>query len=361
MPAKPEGVYSDSRGQWYFKVTLGQRPAHRKARATHRRGFRTATEAAKARHEVLAKLDAGLLKPTRGSLTVDELLDLYLDGIDADERLSAKTRHRLSREGRRPTCGRSSGRRRSETSTPEVVLSWPRKLLAEGRGRSGRPLAPNSVRLARAPLAGALKLALSSGIVVTNPLAQTPRPKARRSIPRHWSPEQAREFLGLMEGDRTYALWAFLMGSGLRIGELVALRWPNVDLEGRRRPRRRVLDLHRSRRRLLDRQEPGCRSQHRPRRRSCRRPSRRSGANRRPSSLPLSTTKRATTSSRSRPAVPTIPSTSRGCSAAPPGSSVCLASLRTGFVTRAPRSCSRTGCRRRLPPSVSGTPTPHSS
>ena len=57
------------------------------------------------------------------------------------------------------------------------------------------------------------------------------RPKARRSIPKHWSPEQAREFLSLMEGDRTYAVWAFLLGSGLRIGELVWLRWSNVDVK----------------------------------------------------------------------------------------------------------------------------------
>jgi hypothetical protein len=33
-----------------------------------------------------------------------------------------------------------------------------------------------------------------------------------------------------MEGDRTYPVWAFLLGSGLRIGELVWLRWGNVDL-----------------------------------------------------------------------------------------------------------------------------------
>jgi integrase len=33
-----------------------------------------------------------------------------------------------------------------------------------------------------------------------------------------------------METDRTWPIWAFLLGSGLRIGELVWLRWPNVDL-----------------------------------------------------------------------------------------------------------------------------------
>ena len=99
-----------------------------------------------------------------------------------------------------------------------------------GRGsKIGKPLAPNTIRLARAPLAGAFKLAVSSGIVAVSPLTLAPRRKARRSIPRHWSPEQAREFLPLMEGDRTYPVWVFQLGSGQRIGELVWLRWPNVD------------------------------------------------------------------------------------------------------------------------------------
>jgi integrase len=36
-----------------------------------------------------------------------------------------------------------------------------------------------------------------------------------------------------MERDRTWTVWSFLMGSGLRIGELVALGWPKVDLEAK--------------------------------------------------------------------------------------------------------------------------------
>lgn len=69
------------------------------------------------------------------------------------------------------------------------------------------------------------------GLLPTNPLLAVPRPKARKKIPRHWSPEQARHFLALHEGDGLYPVWAFLLGSGLRIGELVFLRWPNVDLD----------------------------------------------------------------------------------------------------------------------------------
>ena len=70
-------------------------------------------------------------------------------------------------------------------------------------------------------------------MIAVNPMLSARPPRAQRSIPNHWTPEQARSFLDLMEGDRTYPAWAFLLGSGLRIGELVSLRWGNVDL-GRR-------------------------------------------------------------------------------------------------------------------------------
>jgi integrase len=145
-------------------------------------------------------------------------------------RLSPKTRHHhrvYAATYVRPVIGA----RRVRDVTPEVVLTWQRKLLKEGGSKDGKTLAPNTIRLARAPLAGAFKLAVANGVVAVNPVAHTAGPKARHSVPRHWSPEQARQFLALMDGDRTYPVWAFLMGAGLRIGELVALRWRNVDLD----------------------------------------------------------------------------------------------------------------------------------
>lgn len=86
-----------------------------------------------------------------------------------------------------------------------MILAWQRALAKNGSVKGGKPLAPNTIRLARAPLAGAFKLAVASGLVIVNPMQAVPRPTPRRSIPKHWTPEQAREFLGFMEGDRTYA------------------------------------------------------------------------------------------------------------------------------------------------------------
>jgi hypothetical protein len=92
MPTRPEGVYQDSHGGWYFKVTVGRDPLTGRREQITRRGFRTASEAGRARRDVLGRKDTGLVRPAPKLLTVNELLDLYLDGLDADGTLGAKTR-----------------------------------------------------------------------------------------------------------------------------------------------------------------------------------------------------------------------------------------------------------------------------
>jgi hypothetical protein len=231
MPARPEGVYADGKGGWYLKATLGRDPLTGKRSQVTRRGFRTAADAGRARQELLSG-DRRTPRPSAVGMTLDELLDLYLDGLDADERLSVKTRfdYRKNAEAYvRPLLGD----RRVRDIIPETLLEWQRRLAKGGGVKTGKPLAPNTIRLARAPLAGAFKLAVSTGLLAVNPLGSTPRPTRKRAVPRHWSPEEARAFLGFMEADRTFPIWAFLMSAGLRIGELVVLRWPNVDLDGR--------------------------------------------------------------------------------------------------------------------------------
>jgi integrase len=231
MPARPEGVYADGKSGWYFKATVGRDPLTGKRAQVTKRGFRTAAEAARARKELLGG-DSRVPRPPAVGMTVNELLDLYLDGLDADGRLSVKTRfdYRKNAESYvRPLLGS----RRVRDITPETILEWQRRLAKGGGVKNGKPLAPNTIRLARAPLAGAFKLAVSTGLLTVNPLASTPRPARKRSVPRNWSPEEARAFLGFMETDRTFPIWAFLLSAGLRIGELVALRWPNVDLDAR--------------------------------------------------------------------------------------------------------------------------------
>lgn len=115
MP-KFEGVYRAGNGSWYFKASLGRDPLTGKRIQLTKRGFATASEAARARREALEAADDGSVRSIGGGLTVDELLDLYLDGIDADGRLSAKTPVRLpAQRGRvRPAVAGSAACPRAE-------------------------------------------------------------------------------------------------------------------------------------------------------------------------------------------------------------------------------------------------------
>ncbi len=47
MPARPQGVYPDGRGGWYFKLTLGSDPLTGKRVQITKRGYRTAGEASR--------------------------------------------------------------------------------------------------------------------------------------------------------------------------------------------------------------------------------------------------------------------------------------------------------------------------
>jgi integrase len=194
-----------------------------------KRGFGTAHDASVARRSLL---ENGAAVSRSVHLTVDELLDMYLDGVDADSSLAAKTRFDY-RSAAAAWVRPWLGKHKVKDVTPDVIVKWQRRLSEGGGAKDGKPLSPNSIRLARAPLAAAFRMAVKHGLVSVSPMVAAPRPKQRRRIPQHWSPEQARSFLAAMEGERDYALWAFLLGSGLRIGELVWLKWFNVNLNER--------------------------------------------------------------------------------------------------------------------------------
>ncbi len=77
----------------------------------------------------------------------------------------------------------------------------------------------------------ALEQAARWGLVPRNvaKLVTPPRPERREMST--LSPDQARAFLEAAEGDRLEALYVLALNTGMRQGELLALRWREVDLD----------------------------------------------------------------------------------------------------------------------------------
>lgn len=82
-----------------------------------------------------------------------------------------------------------------------------------------------------------LALAVEHDILADDPSGfmtgrNAPRPKERVAKGlKSWSASEAQIFLRSIEGDPLEALWTLYLGSGLRRGEALALRWDDVDFE----------------------------------------------------------------------------------------------------------------------------------
>jgi integrase len=99
--------------------------------------------------------------------------------------------------------------------------------------RSGtRSLAPKSIRNTHVVLRKALADAERLGQVARNAAAAAKAPTVRRPEHRTWSSDDLREFLAATSDDRLAAAFVLLATTGMRRGEVLGLRWSDVDLDG---------------------------------------------------------------------------------------------------------------------------------
>ncbi|MBI4507212.1 MAG: site-specific integrase [Chloroflexi bacterium] len=94
-----------------------------------------------------------------------------------------------------------------------------------------KDLAPRTVQYAHAVIHRALKQAVRWNLVARNvaDAVDPPRPNRKEITP--LSPEQSRQLLEAARDDRLHALYMLALTTGLRSGELLGLKWRDVDLQ----------------------------------------------------------------------------------------------------------------------------------
>lgn len=82
----------------------------------------------------------------------------------------------------------------------------------------------------------ALQDAVRDGMLRTNPAGAVDRPRVPRPEQRHFTADQVQTLLEVAAGEspRDEAIIALLCGSGARVGEILALRWKDVDIRNRK-------------------------------------------------------------------------------------------------------------------------------
>jgi integrase len=95
-------------------------------------------------------------------------------------------------------------------------------------------LSPRRVAYIHAVLRQALVTAERWGLVSRNVAKLVDPPRVRHYEIRPLTPEEGRRLIDAADGDRLQALYVTALATGLRQGELLALRWEDVDLDARR-------------------------------------------------------------------------------------------------------------------------------
>ncbi|HEX5504901.1 MAG TPA: tyrosine-type recombinase/integrase [Thermomicrobiales bacterium] len=224
-------------GKWVAQIPIGH---YRNGSVKYKRqAFATQREALAHLRAMQDEVDAGVDLGTK-SQTLAAYLDHWLTTVVKPNR-EPKTY-----EGYAYTVGLITptlGRVTLNKLTPAHIEQLLNELRERG-GEHGQGLSPRTVQYVRATLRRALGRAFKQGLVPRNVVAQTDPPPGERPEVQPFSETQAHRLLDAVAGDRLEALYNVAVMLGLRQGELLGLRWADVDFgNGLLRVRRQLQDV----------------------------------------------------------------------------------------------------------------------
>ena len=204
-------IYQRKDGRWVSYIRL---PDGRKK-------FFTASS----REAVKQRLDEAKRQADTGRLVVgrDQTMGQYLERwLNEAVRHSVRPKTYMNYELCVRRLNPYIGRIRLRLLTPEHVQHALGALLQGG-------LSPRTVRQVHMVLRCALKQAVLWRLLASNPTDAVKPPRAERQEMRVLTEEEVRRFLAATAGTRHHSLWVFLVTTGVRLGEALALRWQDID------------------------------------------------------------------------------------------------------------------------------------
>jgi integrase len=207
------------RVRWDVVVDLGNDPVTGKRRQ-RKKTFMTKREAQAGLAGWLAEIDKGTVVE-RSAQTLGDLMTFWLRTHRPNVR--AKTYAGYEDTVRLhilPTLGAV----RVQKLTPSMLQGFYNDKLAAGCGA-------RTLRLCHIHISQALNLAVKQGLVARNVADSVTPPRYTPKEMATWDADQARQFLSVAHRSSHGPLWIVALATGMRRGEVLGLRWKDVDFE----------------------------------------------------------------------------------------------------------------------------------
>ena len=214
------------KSSWQLKFDVQGDNGKRQTRYVTVKGKRQ--DAEKELTRLLSQADAGTL-PEPSKSTVKEYITAWLEPVSAHG-LGLKTAERY-RELAEQYIYPHIGAVVLQKLRPAKVAEWHETLIKSG-GQNGKPLSARTVGHAHRVLHRALERAVERETLSRNVAHVISPPKVEDKEVEILDAKEIAAVLRKLEDHALYAIVAVDLATGLRRGELLALPWSNIDLDG---------------------------------------------------------------------------------------------------------------------------------
>lgn len=212
--------YTQRHGKgWRYRIEFDT-DLEGKRKTTSKSGFLKEKDAKKALREKMNEIDLGKYIEDKKT-TLESYLGEWIESYKVNLAASSYKRYKELLA----TVKRYIGKVELLKLTPLNIQTFYSKLISEGN------LSNATIVKIHRTLSLALKQAVGWNMINNNPCANIKPPKIIKKEMTVWTEEQLKQFLYECRNEHLYLHIAIAAGTGMRLGEICALRWDCVDLK----------------------------------------------------------------------------------------------------------------------------------
>jgi integrase len=213
-------IYKNSRGKWEFKTRAGVKPDG--SVRWVKRSFKTKKEAEKAYMELMNEVHKGTYV-TPSKLLYQDFIEQWFETKQHSINIQTKRVYRGHIDKQiKPLLGQM----KLANIKPVHVQNFINELVSSG-------LSPATIRKIHRIVSMSFDYAVKIKELTDNPAKYVILPKNTKREMKVWSKEEVEKFLKEVKSSRYYIAFHLALTTGMRQGEILGLRWKDIDFENK--------------------------------------------------------------------------------------------------------------------------------